>query len=129
MAGTALGVFWEAAILRASCCCCCSLRALAELVSAREEKGGREGSLSTPTLQAEWEEFLARSYQSWETGRKKAPGCEKAKGGWFFPPLHHLGPLACPISHIALWLPAVSWGLYINPIPPQEAVRVCALVL
>lgn len=41
MAGTALGVFWEVAILRASCCCCCSLRALAELVSAREEKGGK----------------------------------------------------------------------------------------
>lgn len=42
-----------------------------------------EGSPSTPTLQAEWEEFLARSFQSWETGRKKHQNVRRQKGLWF----------------------------------------------
>lgn len=79
MAGTVLGVLWEATILQAHPC----LMALAELFVLWRE----EGSPSTPTLQAEWEEFLARSYRSWKAGRKKHQGVRRQKEGGFLPTL------------------------------------------
>lgn len=74
---------------------------------------------STPTLQAEWEEFLA-VYQSWETGRRKTSGCEKAKEGWF-----SLPPSPCPPTLSHKWhcyLAPVSWDLHLNLILTQKAL-------